>query len=234
MSPQPSGSPDFGKKGSPLRNRIPVSSLSDFRCRLDTRQIEGELDAIFRESPEFGRNLAQRLSPFLETADSGSLTLIGAGGEAAVFGDPANQQVIKLSGPPARCGFGWVIRRNPDGVLTLAPGGLDEILDRLSLFEALFPSGISIDSIGEDDTFLVFRQPFILGRHPTADELHDYMRLLGWSSHREPCFGDTLDNLTWKKGRFLATDVRSENALVAESTGTLHPIDFIVAGNEIS
>jgi len=37
----------------------------------------------------------------------------------------------------------------------------------------------------------------------------------------------------WKKGRYLATDVRPENALVAESTGTIHPIDFIVAGKEL-
>lgn len=233
MSPQPPGSPDFGKKGSPLRDRIPVSSSSAFRARIDTRQVEGELDAIFRESPEFGRNLAHRLSPFLESEESGSLTLIGAGGEAAVFGDPANQQVIKLSGPPARCGFGWVIRRGTGGALTLAPGGLDEILDRLSLFDALFPSGISIDSIGENEAFLVFRQPFILGRHPTASELHGHMRSLGWVPHKEPCFGDTLELLTWKKGRFLATDVRPENALVADSTGFIHPIDFIVGGNEI-
>jgi hypothetical protein len=233
MSPQPPGSPDFGKKGSPLRGRISVSSLADFRARLDTRQVEGELDAIFRESPEFGRNLAHRLSPFLETEESGSLTLVGAGGEAAVFGDPANQQVIKLCGPPARCGFGWVIRRDPSGFLTLVPGGLDEILDRLSLFEALFPSGISLDCIGVNDAFLVFRQPFILGRHPTESELHGHMRSLGWSPHHEPCFGDTLEKLTWKKGRFLASDIRPENALVADSTGSIHPIDFIVGGNEI-
>ena len=67
MSPQPPGSSDSGKPGSPLRNRTPSAKLADFRARLDTRQVEGELDAIFRESPEFGRNLAHRLSPFLES-----------------------------------------------------------------------------------------------------------------------------------------------------------------------
>jgi len=234
MSPQPPGSPDSGKPGSHLRNRTPSVRLADFRSRLDTRQVEGELDAIFRESPEFGRNLAHRLSPFLEIYESGALTLIGAGGEAAVFGDPANQQVIKLCGPPARCHFGWVIRRAPSGILTLAPGDLDEILDRLSLFEALFPSGISIDCIGENDAFLAFRQPFIVGRHPTVAELSDYMQSLGWIPHREPCSGETLELLTWKKDSFLATDVRPENALVAEATGMIHPIDFIVAGREIA
>lgn len=101
MSPQPPGSPDSGKPGSHLRNRTPSVRLADFRSRLDTRQVEGELDAIFRESPEFGRNLADRLSPFLEIYESGDLILIGAGGEVAVFGDPANQQVVKLCGPPA-------------------------------------------------------------------------------------------------------------------------------------
>ena len=233
MPPKPSGSQDSGRPRSPLRDRSPVSTLAEFRARLDTRQVEGELDAIFRESPEFGRNLAHRLSPFLETEESGHLTLIGAGGEAAVFFDSESQQVIKLSGPPARCNFGWVIRRTPDGILTLAPGGLDEILDRLSLFEALFPSGISIDSIAENDAFLLFRQPFILGRHPSEAELHAHMRALGWSPHQEPCLGDTLEKLTWRKSHFLATDVRPENALVSEASGTLHPIDFIVAGREV-
>jgi hypothetical protein len=233
MPSQPSGSQDSGKPRSSIRDRIPIASFAEFRSRLDTRQIESELDSIFRESPEFGRNLAQRLSPFLEREHTGSLTLIGAGGEAAVFGDPENQQVIKLSGPPARCIFGWVIRRNLDGMLTLAPGSLDEILDRLCLFEALFPSGISIDSIGENDSFLVFRQPFIVGRHPTESELHTHMRAQGWAPHREPCYGDTLEKLTWKKALFIATDVRPENALVSESTGIIHPIDYIVAGREL-
>lgn len=231
MPPQPSGSQDSGRPRSPLRDRAPISPIEAFCARLDTRQVEGELDAIFRESPEFGRNLAQRLATFLETECHGPLTLIGAGGEAAVFFHTASQQVIKLSGPPARCNFGWVIRRSPEGILTLSPGSLDEILDRLSLFEALFQSGISIDSIGENDAFLLFRQPFIVGRHPTEAELHALMRGLGWSPHNVPCVGDTLEKLTWIKGRFLATDVRSENALVSEATGMIHPIDFIVAGD---
>jgi hypothetical protein len=39
MPPQPSGSPDSGKKRSPLRDRIPVSRLAEFSARLDTRQV---------------------------------------------------------------------------------------------------------------------------------------------------------------------------------------------------
>ena len=234
MSPQPPGSPDSGKPGSPLRNRIPVSGLADFRARLDTRQVESELDSIFRESPEFGRNLAHRLSPFLETPESGSLTLIGAGGEVAVFFDAGSQLVVKLCGPPARCRFGWLIHREASGTLTLTPGDLDGVLDRLSLFESLFSSGISIDCIGEEDAFLIFRQPFILGRHPTVAELDGHMRSQGWAPHRELCSGETLERLTWKKGSYLVTDIRPENALVAASTGAIHPIDFIVAGKEIA
>ena len=108
------------------------------------------------------------------------------------------------------------------------PGSLDEILDRLSLFEALFRSGITIDCIGENDAFLLFRQPYIIGEHPTEAKLHSHMTALGWTPHRAPCIGDTLENLTWIKGRYLATDVRPENALISEATGMIHPIDFIV------
>lgn len=81
---------------------------------------------------------------------------------------------------------------------------------------------------------LVFRQPFILGRHPTVSELAGHMLSLGWAPHREPSLGETVELLTWKKGTYLATDVRPENALVSEATGTVHPIDFIVAGKEIA
>lgn len=199
MSTQPPRGPDSGGPRSPLRNRIPSVSLAEFRTRLNTRQIEGELDAIFRESPEFGRNLAHRLSPFLESRESGTLKLIGAGGEASVLFDQNTQQVVKLCGPPARCNFGWVIRRDANGILTLVPSGLDEILDRLSLFEALFSSGICIDCIGENDAFLAFRQPFIVGRHPTDTELDGHMHSRGWTPYGEPCNGETLERLTWKK-----------------------------------
>lgn len=82
--------------------------------------------------------------------------------------------------------------------------------------------------------FLAFGQPFIVGRHPTVAELSDYMQSLGWVPHQEPCSGETLELLTWKKDSFLATDVRPENALVAEATEMIHPIDFIVAGREIA
>jgi hypothetical protein len=230
MPPQPSGSQDSGRPRSPLRDRCPTSSIESFRKRLDSLQVEGELDSIFRESPEFGRNLAHRLEPLFGENTRGNLTLIGAGGEAAVFFDETSQQVIKLSGPPARCAFGWIIRQDAEGRLSLSPGSLDEILDRLSLFEALFQSGISIGSIGENDAFLVLRQPFIGGRHPTEAELHAHMRALGWAPLNAPCIGDTLEKLTCSRGRYLATDVRSENAIVSESTGIIHPIDFIVAG----
>lgn len=60
------------------------------------------------------------------------------------------------------------------------------------------------------------------------------MHSRGWTPHGEPCNGETLERLTWKMDTFLATDVRPENALVAESTGTIHPIDFIVVGREIT
>lgn len=143
MSPQSPGSQNSRGSGSPLRNQFSVASHADFSSRLDTRQVEGELDAIFS-------------------------------------------------------------------------------------------SGISIDCIGEADAFLVFRQPFILGRHPTVSELAEHMHSQGWTPHQEACLGETLQTLTWKKGPYLATDVRPENALVAESTGTIHPIDFIVAGKELA
>lgn len=157
MPPEPStGSGSRGPR-SPLRDHARKESRADFAARLNGRQVASELDEFFRESPDFGRTLSIRLEPFLDESAEGPLTLIGAGGEVSVFFDVAHQSVVKLSGPPARCGFGWIIRKNENGHLTLSPGSLDEMLNRLALFEALFPSGLSIDAIGEVDDFLTIR-----------------------------------------------------------------------------
>ena len=68
----------------------------DFGGRLDGSQVEGELNRIFRETPEFGRSLALRLADFHDEESQGDLTMIGGGGEAVVFFDSEGQQVIKL------------------------------------------------------------------------------------------------------------------------------------------
>ncbi len=83
--------------------------------------------------------------------------------------------------------------------LRLEPFLGEETDGTLSLFEALFSSGITIDSIGKNDSFLLFRQPFIGGRHPTETELHDHMRDLGWAPLNAPCIGDTLKNSPGRK-----------------------------------
>ncbi len=43
-----------------------------------------------------------------------------------VFGDPTNQQVIKLLGGAGKAGFGWTLDIDPEGLWILRPGGLAE------------------------------------------------------------------------------------------------------------
>ncbi len=231
MPPQPPTGPNPREAGSRIRSSARLSRLEDFSARLDTTQVEGELNEIFRESPEFGRALSQRLERFIDQSSEGSLELIGAGGEATVFADDARQQVIKLSGPPARSQFGWIIYRESDGLLSLKPGDLASVLARLALFEALFPTGLSIDAIADDGSFFLFRQIFIAGTHPTEEALHTWMTGHGWTRSFDSAHGKTLSTLTWTKGKFIATDVRPENVIQADSNGELYPIDFIVSGD---
>ncbi len=173
-----------------------VGSPAGFSARLNGRQVASELLEIFRETPEFGRSLAFRIAPFLDERSSGSLRLIAGGGEAAVFGDEEGQQVVKLFGPPGKAGFGWVVGQDLEGRWHLRAGSLTEALMRFHWFEDCFPSGLELDQIGDQGQFLALRQPFILGHHPEERLLHD---------------------LTWHRGDFIATDVRSENALVSRS-----------------
>lgn len=218
------GEPRPGNPGS-----LPLGSAADFRARLNTRQIEAELSELFREAPEFGRSLALRLADFLEPAHDGPLRLIGGGGEAAVFGDADGQQVIKLSGPPGPAGFGWILHRTSSGELTLKPGSLAEALDRFRLFESWFPTGLAVEMADRDGHFLLMRQPFIGGFHPTEGELDAWMRAEGWEPVPLPSPSRTLATLTWRRSGHYATDVRPENALCSEADGRLYPIDFIVA-----
>jgi hypothetical protein len=118
--------------------------------------------------------------------------------------------------------------------LNLKPGSINAVLARLALFEALFPTGISVEAVAADGSFLLVRQPFIIGNHPTAEELDQWMRGEGWEKIHPPSHGRTLNSLTWSKARWIATDVQPENVIQCEADGQIYPIDFIVAGSEVA
>jgi hypothetical protein len=206
-----------------------LSDTTGFAARLNGAQVEAELRDLFRELPEFGRALATRLARFVDASASGPLTLIGGGGEAAVFFDEDSQQVVKFFGSPGPAAFGWVVARTREGSWTLRGGTLAGALLRFAWFEELFPTALELDEIDQDGRFLVLRQPFILGRHPDALTLRLWMERQGWAQHVPPTDLPMLRNLTWCRGGFIATDVRPENALVAESDGELRAIDFVIA-----
>jgi hypothetical protein len=202
---------------------------SDFTQSLDGGQVEGELSSIFRETPEFGRSLATRLADFHHPDAEGHLTLIGGGGEAVVFGDPAHQQVIKLLGGAGKAGFGWVLVIDAEGLWVLRPGGLGESLLRFAMAEDHFPTGLDLHSLGSDGGFLLLQQPFLVGENPTPSQLGEWMHLHGWKPFVPPTRHDMLATLTWRRGNIIATDVRPENAILAEADGEIYPFDFILA-----
>lgn len=201
---------------------------SGFGQRLQGRQVESELSAIFRETPEFGRSLALRLADFHDSRSTGELTLIGGGGEAVVFGDPENQQVVKLLGGAGRAGFGWRPWRDSAGRWALRAGTLAESLMRFHLAERHFPTGLELDCVGKDGAFLVLKQPFLVGENPVEDELFAWLLQRGWRRESPPSELEMLITQTWKKGAIFATDVRPENAILAEADGEIYPFDFIL------
>lgn len=206
-----------------------AGSPSDFASRLDGAQVRAELVEIFRERPEFGRSLATRIDPFLDESKRGTLLLIGGGGEAVIFGDRDQQQVIKLFAPPCKAAFGWVMERGANGRWGIRGGAMAEALLRFAWFEECFQSGLELDQIGAGGEFLALRQPFILGEHPDELRLHAWMHDHGWTPWAPPTDLAMIHRQTWRREDFIATDVRPENALVAESDQGIRPIDFIVA-----
>ncbi|MBK1833664.1 hypothetical protein [Roseibacillus ishigakijimensis] len=172
--------------------------------------------------------MAERLVPFHDEQSQGAWSLIGAGGESVVFGDPTHQRVLKLLSPAGRARFGWVLDQDRDQQWGLRKGALAAALRRYHLAEQLFPSGLEIEAIGAGCSFLLLSQPFFVGSHPEPSQLAAEMQTRGWEPHRPSSQLSTLLNLSWKKGHQLATDVRPENVILAESDGKLYPFDFIV------
>ncbi len=207
---------------------------SGFGGRLAGRQVESELNALFRETPEFGRSLALRLADFHESDSTGPLTLIGGGGEAVVFFDSENQRVVKLLGMAGKAGFGWKIDHDAENRWTLRPGKLAESLFRFRLAEHHFPTGLELDSIGANGDFLVLSQPFLLGENPDNEALSEWMADAGWERFSPPSELLMMQTQTWKKGSAIATDVRPENAILAKSDGRIYPFDFILHGGDFS
>ena len=187
---------------------------------------------IFRETPEFGRSLAMRIDPFLDEQTEGHLRLFGGGGEAIVFYDEGNQLALKLLAPPCKAAFGWVLDRDARGRWIMRSGGLSEAVERFAWFEALFDSGLELDQIGSVGDFLVLQQPFLAGSHPDEFTLHRWMHDPGWEPWSPPSDLAMIANQTWQKDRWMATDVRPENALIAESDGQIRAIDFILGKRE--
>ena len=199
-----------------------------FAQTLDGAQVEGELMRIFRETPEFGRSLAERVAEFVDEDSEGHCRLIGGGGEAVVFGDDERQEVIKWSGSVTKAGFGWCIAGDETSGFRLQRGNLTETLQRFELFEQHFSSGLELDQLGHDGGFLLMRQPFILGTHPDESTLHVWMRSQGWKPWEAPADLGTLRNLSWRKDAVMASDVRPENVILSATDQAIYAIDFIV------
>jgi hypothetical protein len=54
----------------------------------------------------------------------------------------------------------------------------------------------------------------------------------GWEPWSPPSDLAMIVNQTWRKDGWVATDVRPENALIAESDGQIRAIDFILGKTE--
>lgn len=67
-----------------------------------------------------------------------------------------------------------------------------------------------------------------VGENPTSPQLADWMHQRGWQLFVPPTRHDMLATQTWRRGDVIATDVRPENAILAEADGQIYPFDFIL------
>ncbi len=124
-----------------------------------------------------------------------------------------------------------IFRETPEFGRSLAVR-LAESLRRFALAEAHFPTGLDLRALGTDGSFLLLQQPFLVGENPSSAQLTDWMLQRGWQPFLPPTRLDMLATLTWRRGNIIATDVRPENAILAESDGQIYPFDLIVVRQE--
>ena len=117
--------------------------------------------------------------------------------------------------------------RDADGEWIIRPGGLAEALMRFWLAEQSFPTGLDIEAIGMDGEFLLLSQPFLVGENPGEEQLSGWMIEQGWEQIVPQTQLEMIAAQTWKSGLTIVTDVRSENAILAEVDGQIYPFDFI-------
>lgn len=196
---------------------------------LNGHQVGAELDSIFRETPSFGRSLARRLQDYHRRDSQGPLQLIGGGGEAVVFFDEEKQDVLKLLSISGRARFGWEVGFDVEGNRVILPGSLRTALVRYARAEQMFPTGLEIDGVATDGSFLLMRQPFILGENPLPVEVGDWMVNRGWNRFYPLTENLMLSQLSWEKDSLMATDVRPENLIKCPVDGEIYSIDFIMS-----
>lgn len=194
------------------------------------RQVGSELDYIFRETPSFGRSLAERLGEYHRSDTNGPWQMIGGGGEAVVFFDEETQDVIKLFSLFGKAKFGWEVVFGSEGNRNIVPGSLEAALLRYCLAEENFPCGMDIEAVADDGSFLLMRQPFFLGENPYPKDLHKWMKRSGWSRCVPETESRMVNELSWRRDDVIATDVRPENVICSAADGDFYSIDFIMTG----
>lgn len=55
----------------------------------------------------------------------------------------------------------------------------------------------------------------------------------GWDPFAPPTRLDMLATQTWRRGAVIASDVRPENAILAEADGQIYPFDFILTTESV-
>ena len=103
-----------------------------------------------------------------------------------------------------------------------------EALWRFAWFETCFVSGLELDSLGLEADFLTLSQPFFVGRRPCEDELEEWMTQCGWERWSPPTDQATVAEHTWRRDRYIVTDVLPRNAIVTDADESIRAIDFIV------
>lgn len=67
------------------------------------------------------------------------------------------------------------------------------------------------------------------GRQVEDELSYAWMHREGWQPEIPPTRLDMLATLTWRRGNVVATDVRPENAILADADGEIYPFDFILS-----
>lgn len=206
--------------------------------RINGPSVDAEIDRLTRNGwLDAAQILSARINRTVDWEPHGAADapyrILASRGEAVVFFNKAEKRVYKLRGREENgfggAGFGCILGRNEKGAIDLAPGSLEQAIEREQLSWNEFGFGCDVEDVLENEDGLLLSQKWVKGVEVTKQEIETYFLSNGWESQAtNRDLAVAIRPNAWKRGEVIAVDANQTNLIKSTIDGEIYPIDLIV------